>query len=65
MMRDDFTLFDSYEYTPPPAFLRGQFPVPIQAKHFEKDKRCKKHHLEGWKEFTSEKVRVLAARAAP
>lgn len=50
MMRDDFTLFDAYEYVPPPPHIKkGEFPVPIHVKYLQKDKRCKKHHLEGWK----------------
>ena len=58
MMRDDFTLFDSYVYTPPPAHVaKGEFPLPIKAKYAEMDGRCKKHHLEGWRAFTSEKLK--------
>lgn len=57
MMRDDFTLFDSYEYVPPPAHLpKGEFPVPIQAKYLAKDQRCKEKHLQMWKNLTSEKL---------
>ena len=57
MMRDDFTLFDSYVYTPPPPHLpKGEFPVPIKAKYAESDWRCKKHHLEMWRAFTTEKL---------
>ena len=55
--RDDFTLFDSYTYTPPPAHLEGgKFPVPMQAYYLEKDKRCKEKHLKMWKEFTTEQL---------
>ena len=58
MMRDDFTLFDEYEYVPPPAhLLKGEFPVPIQTRALPDDQRCKKKHLEMWKSFTTEKVR--------
>jgi len=53
MMRDDFTLFDSYSFSPPPPHLGAAFPIPMQAKFVTKDKRCKKHHLEQWKKFTS------------
>jgi surfactin synthase thioesterase subunit len=57
MMRDDFTLFDEYTYTPPaPHLAKGEFPIPIKAFYFAKDKRCKKHHLEMWKNFTTEKL---------
>ena len=57
MMRDDFTLFDEYVYTPLPSHLpNGEFPFPIQAKYLVDDKRCKKEHLEMWKAFTSEKL---------
>jgi len=57
MMRDDFTLFDEYEYTPPPAFLKkGELPVKITTRYFTDDKRCKKEHLMMWQAFTSEKV---------
>lgn len=58
MMRDDFTLFDSYDYAPPPAHHANGFPVPIQAYYAEKDKRIKKHHLEGWKKYTTEAYSV-------
>ena len=55
MMRDDFSLFDTYENAAPPAHLKkGQFPVPIQARFLPDDQRCKKEHLELWREFTSE-----------
>ena len=61
MMRDDFTLFDSFVYMPPPPHIaKGEFPVPIKAKYAEKDGRCKKHHLEMWKAFTSEKLKFTA-----
>jgi len=61
MMRDDFTLFDEYKYTPPPPhLLKGEFPFPIKATYFKKDKRCKKQHLEMWKDFTSEKLAFTA-----
>ena len=65
MMRDDFTLFDSYEYTPPPAFLpKGEFPFPIKAKYLTDDMRCKKHHLQLWQAFTSEKLTFEATELA-
>ena len=54
MMRDDFTLFDSYQFTPPPAHIGPAFPIPILARYATKDRRCKKHHLEMWKRFTTE-----------
>ena len=61
MMRDDFCLFDSYEYVKPPAFLkRGEFPIPMQAKYLTDDQRCKKEHLMLWQAFTSEKVSFTA-----
>ena len=53
MMRDDFTLFDEYKYAPPPAHVGAAFPIPIQAKYCTKDRRCKKHHLEKWANFTT------------
>ena len=57
MMRDDFTLFDEYECSPPPAFLpKGEFPFPIKAKVLKDDQRAKKKHLEAWQAFTSEKL---------
>ena len=57
MMRDDFTLFDEYEYSPPPAFLpKGEFPFPIKVKVLKDDQRAKKKHLEAWQAFTSEKL---------
>ena len=57
MMRDDFTLFDAYEYTPVPAFLpKGEFPFPIKAKVLKDDLRAKRKHLEAWKAYTSEKL---------
>jgi len=57
MMRDDFTLFDSFVYTPPPAHLpKGEFPVPMFGYRNLNDKRIKKEHLELWKKFTTEKV---------
>jgi len=57
MMRDDFTLFDSYTYTPPPAHIaKGEFPVPIKTYCLDKDQRCKRNHLEMWKAFTTEKL---------
>ena len=55
MMRDDFTLFDSYEFSPLPPHIANGFPFPIQAKFITDDKRCKKHHLEMWLKFTTEK----------
>ena len=55
--RDDFTLFDSYEYAPPPPHLKlGEFPIPVQAKYFTDDARCKKKHLLMWQKLTSEKA---------
>lgn len=57
MMRDDFTLFDEYEYAPPPAHVaRGEFPFPIQAKLLTDDRRCRRQHLEQWRGLTSEKL---------
>ena len=57
MMRDDFTLFDEYTYSPPPSHLKkGEFPVPITARYFKADGRCKKSHLMMWQKFTSEKA---------
>jgi surfactin synthase thioesterase subunit len=53
MMRDDFTLFDSYSFTPPPAHVGPSFAIPMQARVLSKDCRCKKHHLELWKRFTT------------
>ena len=54
MMRDDFTLFDEYTYTPPPAFLPGgQFPFPIEARFLTDDKRCREKHLALWGALTS------------
>jgi surfactin synthase thioesterase subunit len=56
MMRDDFTLFDEYVYTPPPSFLPdGEFPIPIIATWFTDDKRSTQKYLELWKAFTTEK----------
>lgn len=53
MMRDDFTLFDEYTFTPPPAHLKqGKFPVPMQTYYFVNDKRCKEKHLKLWSNFT-------------
>ena len=49
MMRDDFTLFDSYEYSPAPAPL----PVPVRAFYAAADKRVKQQHVEQWRRFTS------------
>jgi len=49
MMRDDFTLFDSYAYSPAPAPL----PVPVRAFYAAADKRIKQRHVEGWRRFTS------------
>ena len=48
-MRDDFTLFDAYEYAPAPAPLA----VPVRAFYAAADKRIKKTHLEGWRRFTT------------
>jgi len=57
MMRDDFTLFDEYTYTPPPPFVaKGEFPIPMKGFVFQKDKRVKKHHVEMWKALTTEKL---------
>jgi surfactin synthase thioesterase subunit len=57
MMRDDFTLFDEYEYSPPPAHVaRGEFPIPMQARFLTDDRRCRRQHLEMWKALTSEKL---------
>ena len=57
MMRDDFTLFDEYTYTPlPPHVKGGAFPFPITTRYFVDDGRCKKAHLELWKAFTTEKL---------
>ena len=49
IMRDDFTLFDSYVYSPAPAPL----PVPVRAFYAAADKRVKQHHVEEWRRFTS------------
>eukprot|EP00908_Phaeocystis_cordata_P011239 Transcript_22089.p1 GENE.Transcript_22089~~Transcript_22089.p1 ORF type:complete len:376 (-),score=139.09 Transcript_22089:73-1104(-) len=49
IMRDDFTLFDAYEYAPAPAPLA----VPVRAFYAAADKRIKKTHLEGWRRFTT------------
>ena len=54
MMRDDFSLFDEYEYVAPPAFLPGgAFPFPIQAYWATGDARAKEHLMAPWKNFTS------------
>ena len=53
-MRDDFSLFDSYEYAPCPAHLPKGFPVPMQTYYNEKDKRITKAHVAGWQAFTTE-----------
>ena len=45
IMRDDFTLFDSYVYSPAPAPL----PVPVRAFYAAADKRIKQHHVEEWR----------------
>lgn len=56
MMRDDFTLFDEYAYTDPPAHVvKGEFPIPIRSFYFQKDLRIKKNHVEMWKNFTTDK----------
>ena len=49
IMRDDFTLFDTYVYSPAPAPL----PVPLRAFYAAADKRITRQHVEGWKRFTS------------
>lgn len=65
MMRDDFTLFDSYMYTPPPAFLpAGRFPVPLFAYYMEDDRRCKKEHLVQWQAYTTEHLAFTCERTA-
>jgi len=62
MFRDDFSCFDEYEYTPLPECISGGFPIPIQAYYSDKDKRIKKHHVEGWKKFTSEQCDVYETK---
>jgi len=54
MFRDDFSCFDEYVYTPLPDCIPGGFPIPFQVYNATKDKRVKRHHVEGWKKFTSE-----------
>jgi len=49
MMRDDFTLFDAYEYQPAP----GRIPVPINAFYAKDDKNVKEPHVKLWSEVTS------------
>jgi hypothetical protein len=39
--------------TPPPAHVGPSFAIPMQARVLSKDCRCKKHHLELWKRFTT------------
>ena len=57
MMRDDFTLFDEYVYSPPPPSLpNGEFPFPIEARVLANDKRCRQKHLALWKDLTSDKA---------
>lgn len=54
--------FDEYEYTPLPECISGGFPFPIQAYVAMADKRIKRHHVEGWKKFTSEKCDVYECK---
>mmetsp|Transcript_30864 Transcript_30864/g.67601 ORF Transcript_30864/g.67601 Transcript_30864/m.67601 type:complete len:345 (-) Transcript_30864:494-1528(-) len=54
MMRDDFTLFDEYQFSPAPA----PFPVPIQAYFAKKDRKISQKHVEGWKVFTAEQFSI-------
>jgi len=58
LMRDDFTLFDEYEYTPLPDAVAGGFPIPMEVTYAVKDKRIKKHHVERWAKFTSSTCNV-------
>ena len=50
LLKDDFNLFDEYEYAPLPAPIS----VPVRAYYAAKDKNVKRHHVDGWK-------RLLAA----
>ena len=61
MFRDDFMLFDEYEYSPLPECIAGGLPIPMQCYYAIDDKRVKKAHLEGWKNFTSETCDVYEA----
>jgi len=61
LMRDDFSCFDEYVYTPLPDCIPSGFPVPFQVYYAADDKRVKKGHTEGWKKFTSEKCDVYEA----
>ena len=54
--------FDEYQYTPLPECVAGGFPIPFQAYYSDADKRIKKHHVEGWKNFTTESCAVYETK---
>ena len=49
LMRDDFTLFDSYDYKPASA----KFEMPIMAWFATKDKKVMQAHMQGWAAFST------------
>lgn len=54
LMRDDFTLFDAYEYEPAPA----KIPVLISAYYARDDKNVKRHHVNTWQDLTSHGFKI-------
>ena len=54
MIKDDFSLFDTYAYEPPPPHLPdGKFDVPIQAYFAKEDHKVVEAHMKPWADFTS------------
>ena len=49
MMRDDFTLFDSYAFSGPAA----PFGTDVRGYFASEDKRVKEKHMEGWRAFAT------------
>lgn len=55
LMRDDFTLFDAYEYAPAVA---PQLPMPVSAYYARDDKNVKESHVATWKDMTCKDFRL-------
>ena len=59
LMRDDFTLFDAYEYAPAVA---PQLPMPVSAYYARDDKNVKESHVATWKDMTCKDFRLRRCR---